>query len=91
MDTLAKILKNIFSEPELYAHYLEAKILTMYPKSVGEKIAQVSTAQSFRDGILYVKVNSASWRNELNLMSLQIKDAINKDLGEQLINKVVFR
>lgn len=91
MNTLASILDKIFSDPMLKSYYVEAKVLTIYPEAVGERIASISKAVSFQNGILVVRVKSAAWRNELNLMTLQIKDILNKDLGENLINKIIFR
>ncbi|KAA3619829.1 MAG: DUF721 domain-containing protein [Calditrichaeota bacterium] len=91
MNTLSTILDKIFSDPELRSHYVEARILTLYPQTVGEKIASISYPKSFSQGILVVKVSSAPWRNELNLMTLQIRDALNTELGEYLIKKIIFR
>lgn len=91
MHTLANILDKIFSDPALRTHYQEAKVLTMYPQTVGEEIARISRAQSFHQGVLIVKVSSAAWRNELNLMRLQIKESLNSDLHEKLVKKIVFR
>ncbi|KAA3656820.1 MAG: DUF721 domain-containing protein [Calditrichaeota bacterium] len=91
MNTLSSILEKIFSDPTLRSHYVEAKILTLYPRAVGKKIAGISKAVSFSNGILVVRVSSAAWRNELNLMTLQIREILNKELGEQKINKIIFR
>ncbi len=91
MNALSSILDKIFSDPVLRSHYVEAKVLTVYPLTVGEKIARISQAKSFYQGVLIVKVSSAAWRNELNMMSLQIRDSLNRDLRETLVNKIVFR
>jgi len=91
MNTLASILDKIFSDPALRSHYQEAKVLTMYHQTVGKKIAQISHPKSFYQGVLIVKVSSAAWRNELNLMRLQIRDSLNADLRENLVKKIVFR
>jgi hypothetical protein len=66
-------------------------ILTAWPDVVGEKIARVTTAQRMDNGVLFIGVRSAAWRNELTLKRLEIIDKLNRRAGSSIVKDIRFR
>lgn len=93
MKQLAKVLDEIFLEPELKKHLIAGKMLALWPQVVGTQIAQIARAVSFRNGTLVVRVNSATWRNELMMMRESILRQLNAQSGEkkEVVDKILFR
>jgi predicted nucleic acid-binding Zn ribbon protein len=55
-----------------------ASVVDVWPDLVGPQIAKVAAAESVTaDGTLFVRVRSASWRQELTLMTPDILARIN--------------
>ncbi len=91
MRPLSYILERIFSDPKLKSHFIEGAISGVWNRAVGERIASVASPVSFDNGTLYVRVRSATWRNELHLMQQQIIDHVNEQLGRNEVERIVFR
>ena len=58
---------------------------------MGERIAKVTTAERMEKGILFVAVSTAPWRAELTMKKLEIRDRINKMLGNAIVKDIRFR
>ena len=67
MKQLAQFLQRIVGQLGLEGPLEDQRIVELWPEVVGEKIAEVSEAEAVRDGVLYVRVANAVWRNELSL------------------------
>ena len=91
MKPLARVLDQIFRDPKLRAYFIEGAVTGVWARAVGDQIAAISKPVAFKDGILHVKVDSASWRNELSMMSPQITMKINELLGRDEVQSIVFR
>ncbi len=63
----------------------------IWPQIVGEKIAEKTVAEKIADGKLFVKVSSAAWRNELVFLKKELIAKLNKALGREVVNDIVFR
>lgn len=66
-------------------------VLTAWERIVGEKIAAVTQAQRFDNGVLIVGVRTAPWRNELTMRRHEIMDRINNTFGEKIVKDIRFR
>ena len=60
----------------------QAQIIPDWPNLVGPQIAAVATPESVTpDGVLFVRVTTSSWMNELQLMTPDIMARINAGRG----------
>ena len=66
---------------------LLAAVQSAWPSAVGEAIAREATPVAERDGVVTVACGSATWAQELDLLSAQIEEK----LGENLPSEGVFR
>ena len=57
---------------------------------VGEHIARAASAVKIVKGVLFVKVQSSTWRNELVLRKQEIVGALNTALGGEVVKDIRF-
>jgi predicted nucleic acid-binding Zn ribbon protein len=68
----------------------EETAILNWNRVVGERIAKESTPLKVKDAILFVKVENASWRNELVFLKGNIIRELNQSVGENVIKEIVF-
>ena len=73
---ISSVLSGVFSSLGLTEQYNGWQVVEHWPELVGEAIARVSTALKFEDGVLYVAVNDAAWRQELAMKQESLLDKI---------------
>ena len=60
----------------------QAQVIPEWPRLVGAQIAAVATPESITpDGVLFVRVATSSWMNELQLMTPDIMARVNAGRG----------
>lgn len=59
-------------------------------KVVGDRIASYANPLRVRDSILFVRVENASWRNELVFMKGKIIKELNQSVKANVIKDIVF-
>lgn len=91
MRKLSTVLDTLFNDPELKNHFYKGMVTSVWEDAVGERIASIAKPQVYSYGRLFVKVQSASWRNELTMMRQSICDRINEALGAQVVQTIIFR
>ena len=68
----------------------EESIVLNWNRLVGERIASKANALKVRDSILFVRVENASWRNELFFMKRKIMEQLNQSVKDNVIKDIVF-
>jgi predicted nucleic acid-binding Zn ribbon protein len=86
-EALERLTKSLGIEKQLDEHGLVER----WPQIVGERIAEVTTAQRLENGVLLVAVTSAPWRAELTLQREQIARMLNEAAGKQIVREIRFR
>lgn len=71
--------------------YDQFKTLQIWDSVVGEAIAKVTMVEQIKDGDLYVRVRSPSWRMELNFRKKEIVTRLNGAIGREMIKTIIFR
>jgi predicted nucleic acid-binding Zn ribbon protein len=75
---LAEALKRYLKQAGLVRRIGQASVLEEWPVLVGPQIARVTRPESVTaDGVLRVRVASAAWATELQLMTPQILARVN--------------
>lgn len=87
---LGEIVKSVLSERGYLKQCLEAEIVKVWPDIVGERIAKVTECTDVRDGVVYVRVFSSSWRNEIPFLKKEILDKIKKETRCKTITEIVL-
>ena len=88
---LKDALEAMLEHYKLKRKYNQARLKDLWPKLMGPAIQQYTTAIKLHKKTLFVNISSAPLRQELSMGTEQIKDMLNKTLGEDFIEKVVIR
>ncbi len=89
-QALGKILHQLLERYGLAQRAKEIEALNLWPEVVGEKIAKVTEARDVRDGRLFVKVENSVWRNELYYLKQEFINQLNRRLGQNILNDIMF-
>ena len=64
------------------------KAVDLWPEVVGPRVAAHARATGFRDGVVYVEVDTAAWMNELAYLRRQIAGDLNARLGSERVSEI---
>ena len=87
---IGEIVRSVLSERGYLKQCFEVEIIKKWPDIVGERISKVTECTDVRDGVLYVRVFSSSWRNEISFLKKEIIDRIKKETHCKTITDIVF-
>lgn len=88
--TLESSLSTLLKKIGIDTRVKQYQALVTWPEIVGERISKISTAEKVTNGILFVKVKSSAWRNELVFMKKEILTKIDKKVGYGIIKDIRF-
>ena len=85
---LGDVLKRYLARAGFGERLKQATVVEDWPKIVGDKIAAISRPEAVtQDGTLFVRVTSAPWMQELQLLTPELL----KRLGSTKIKRIVWR
>ena len=90
MEKLDIAIKDFLINTGLENGVNQQKAVIIWPKIVGTKIAENTTAELVDFNVLTIKVKNSTWRNELHLKKDTILEKLNKELGPNTIKELRF-
>jgi len=91
VESIKGIFYKFFQSPR-WSEFKISRILEVWGKIVGTKIAHHCQPQGFRDNILQVTVDSPLWMQQLKFLEPKIREKLNQEVGEDIrIKKIYFR
>ena len=90
MEKLVIAIKDFLVNTGLENGVKQQKAVIIWPKIVGTKIAENTTAELVDFNVLTIKVKNSTWRNELYLKKDIIIEKLNKELGPNTIKELRF-
>ena len=90
MEKLDIAIKDFLINTGLENGVKQQKAVIIWPKIVGTKIAENTTAELVDFNVLTIKVKNSTWRNELYLKKDIILEKLNKELGPNTIKELRF-
>ncbi len=88
---LSKVLKKAIVQQGLDHGIREQQLFLRWEEIVGTAIANHSSPSRLRNGILWLQVTDAVWRQELTLMRVELVAKINSALGEEIVKDIRLR
>lgn len=85
-DTLQRILQRIDPDHRMDAY----RVWTFWDSEVGESLARHAQPDSFHAGVLSIRVDGATWMQELQFLKEGIRGRLNERLGAPLIRDIYF-
>ena len=87
--TLKEAIKQLLdANPLMKDKVIENRIYEVWEKVMGKMIAKRAQSITIKKKILIIEINSASLRNELSFAKEKIKNIINTELGENILDEV---
>ena len=90
-QSLAEALRDYISEMKMERKLKEVDVVQSWESLLGKTIARYTRNIYLSRGILYVEITSPVVKNELVMMREEIRLRMNKQAGEEMITKIVFR
>ncbi|MBI9074378.1 MAG: DUF721 domain-containing protein [Desulfatibacillum sp.] len=90
-EELSAILERILGATDKQLNPEIDRIFSLWDQSVGPEIAANAQPDSFKNGMLMVKVSSAPWSQQLEYEKSLIIDRINVAVGKRLVTEIRFK
>ena len=90
MEKLDIAIKDFLINAGLENGVNQQKAVIIWPKIVGTKIAENTTAELVDFNVLTIKVKNSTWINELYLKKDIIIEKLNEELGPNTIKELRF-
>ena len=84
---LERALKNMSLEGKLKEH----EVWNVWDGIVGKHVSRNAQPESMRNKILFVRVSTSPWMQQLSYMGEGIVEALNKRLGAPLVEGIRFK
>ncbi|MDR2085446.1 MAG: DUF721 domain-containing protein [Bacteroidales bacterium] len=84
-EEIGNVIKNMLKELRLEDKYLQARIHSAWKDISGEYLYRHTTKVKFQNECLYLYINSAAIKNELQYSKTIIIEQINKEIGEEAV------
>ena len=88
LNSINKIIKKIVSNPKLSIRLEELDAIEIWYDLIGDNLKKYILDSRVSEGVLYVKVKSATVKNELFYRKEMLIDKINSELKKQLIQDI---
>lgn len=90
-ESLRDIIGQVLKTNHLDKQLNEKRLIEAWPKVLGENIMKYTSDLSIRNKVLYVSLNSSVLRHDLFISREEIKTSLNRSVGAEVINSIIFR
>lgn len=88
---LGKVMKAVLREFKLEKKAGDYEVILAWPEVVGEKVAEVTVAESLTRGILHVKVADSVWKYELSMRKREILHRLQRRFPDVLLKDILWK
>jgi predicted nucleic acid-binding Zn ribbon protein len=88
---LGEIMSEIIKGLGPSTRFAQALVIATWQDISGDQVQRVTESVWIDSRKLYVKLNSASWRQELHLQRRGLCERLNEELGRSEIDEIIFR
>ncbi len=88
---IADVLKNVVEKLSQTKEKDSVKIFSVWPKVCGKEFARHTHSGDLKRGTLQVFVDESAWLYQANLQKEELLEALQKKIGKEKIQKIVFR
>ena len=90
MKSIKTVLNTYLFKMGLDVGVNQEQAANIWPTAVGEKIAENTTVQDVKHGVLFVRTKSPVWAQELQFQKKEVLFKINSALGKKTIKDIRF-
>lgn len=88
---ISDILKQFQKESAYEKKLLESRVITNWSKVLGPGIGNATQNLYMANRVLFVHIDSPVMRQELFMIRTQIQVALNKSVGAEVVDNIIFR
>nr|WKN37808.1 DUF721 domain-containing protein [Tunicatimonas sp. TK19036] len=90
LSTIGEALHQLLDTYQLKAKYEQTQLIQSWERLMGNPIARRTDKLFINNRVLYVKLNSAPLKQELNMSRSKILALFLREFGEMIVEDVVF-
>ena len=90
MQTLRKAIKNVIKESGIDMALKQESAIFLWKEIVGKTVSTVTEVKKVENGVLLIKTQSPTWRQELYMQKKEIIKKINRKIGSRAIKEIRF-
>jgi predicted nucleic acid-binding Zn ribbon protein len=90
-ELLGDVILQVLKEQHLDRPLNEKRLIDAWPLVLGDNIVQYTSELKIKKKILYVSLTSSVLCHDLFISREEIKKALNKQVGVEVITDIVFR
>ena len=91
METIKSIIGGFLQKKRLDKTLEVYQVFEVWEQAVGKRIARHSQPKRFKDGILWIAVDNATWMQQLSLLSEEICAKVIRSLEAPRVERVRFQ
>lgn len=88
---LGEVLREYIRKMNMEKKLKEVDVVASWEQLLGKTIAHYTRNIYLSKKILYVEISSSIVKNELVMMRENIRQRMNEEAGEEMIDKIVFK
>ena len=88
--SLGDAMKEMFKAYRLQGKMNQVYVTSCWEKIMGKTVARYTKSLYFKDGKLFVELTSAPLKHELVMNKTKVMANINHEVGEEVVEEVVF-
>lgn len=89
-EKIGNVFTQLFNDLGIDKAIQQNMAVSQWSEIVGERIAEISEAERIEKGVLFVKVSSPVWRNELVFMKSSLINSVNEALAKNIVKDIKF-
>jgi fumarate hydratase class II len=90
-ESLRDVVRQVLREQQLDGKLNDKHLIEAWPVVLGQNISKYTTELSVKNRTLYVSLSSSVLRHDLFLSRHEIKTALNRHVGKEVITDIIFR
>jgi predicted nucleic acid-binding Zn ribbon protein len=87
---LKDVIEDLLKTYKLKAKFNETHLLVSWERIMGGPIAKRTVKLNIQNKKMYVTLNSAPLKHELSMSKKKILELLNKDIGETVVEEIIF-
>lgn len=88
--TVGDAIKDLLATYRLQGKYSQVEVLSTWEELMGKPIASRTSKLFFKNDVLFVELNSAALKHELNLSKSKVLSKLQDQFGKTVVGEVVF-
>ena len=88
---IGDILEEYIDALKLRGKMRKYKVTKIWPQVMGPSIAKCTKSIFFKERVLFVTLNNPVLRSELHMSKSKIIEILNKEVGAEIVEDIVFR